>query len=132
MATISREKLKVRGFKRLKHSIKYSIEGLVYAYKHEQSMLLHFIGTVLVIILGIIFEVSHFQWLILALSLTVILVVELFNTAIEAIVDLITLELNPLAKVAKDCGSAAAFVVTLITIGISLTIFVPKIIEMFK
>ena len=132
MPAISREKLKVRGLKRLMHSVKYSVEGLMYAYKNEQSMLLHFMACVAVLLCGLIFSITGTEWLILILALTVIMVVELFNTAIEAVVDMVTLELNPLAKIAKDCGSAAAFVVSIITFVISISIFLPYFIGWFE
>ena len=61
----------------------------------------------------------------------VVLAVELLNTAVEATVDLITKEIHPLAKVAKDCGSAAAFVSSIMAFIICLFIFMPKIIALF-
>ena len=56
---------------------------------------------------------------------------ELLNTAIEATVDLVTKEIHPLAKVAKDCGSAAAFVSSIMVFIICCFIFIPKIIAIF-
>lgn len=53
------------------------------------------------------------------------------NTAIEATVDLVTKEIHPLAKVAKDCASAAAFVSALMATIICLFIFIPYIIDLF-
>ncbi len=96
--------------KRIIASIKYSFDGLVYAYSNEQSLLLHGIGTILVIIVGIFLKISFIQWSIILMASVVVLAIELLNTAIEATVDLITDKFHPLAKIAKDCGSAAAFV----------------------
>ena len=56
---------------------------------------------------------------------------ELVNTAIEAAVDLTTLEINPLAKIAKDCGSAASFVLSLVAVVICLFVFGPYFVNMF-
>ncbi len=131
MTQISRSDIKKKGFKRFLKSFKYSIEGLKYAYKNEQSLLIHFIATVLAIILGIIFKISHMEWAVLCIALGVVLASELINTAIEATVDLITLEINPLAKIAKDCGSAATFVFSMIAAVIGIIIFIPKIMSMF-
>lgn len=125
-----KEEHKKMGIKRTFNSIKYSIEGLVHAYKNEQSLWLHGFGSIAAIILGIVLKISLNQWAIVITALAVILSVELLNTAIEAVVDMVTSEFHPLAKVAKDCGSAAAFVSTLVTVVILAFIFIPKIIEL--
>ena len=127
-----REGIKKRGFKRFLNSWRYSFQGLAYAYKYEQSMLVIFLCTVCAIIGGVMFRVTAYEWLILFISFGFILAMELINTAIEATVDLITKDIHPLAKIAKDCGSAATFIVSSIAAVVSLLIFLPKIIELFK
>ena len=57
MDTVSRDKLKEKGFKRLIKSFKYAIDGLVYAFKYEQNIIVHSLATILVIILGIFFKI---------------------------------------------------------------------------
>ena len=131
MAQISRDELKKKGFKRFLSSFKYSLQGLKYAYKNEQSMLIHFIATLLIVILGFLLNISLTEWAIVLIAIGVTLAAELINTAIEAAVDLITLEIHPLAKIAKDCGSAATFVFSMLTAVIALIIFVPKVIHIF-
>jgi diacylglycerol kinase len=111
-------------------SIKYSLEGLKYAYTHEQSLLLHIFLSIVAITCGILFKITGTQWILLFIMMTVIIVAELINTAIEAVVDMITEEYNPLAKVAKDCGAAAAFVASVLAISVGAYVFVPQIIEM--
>lgn len=128
MGQISRDELKKRGFKRFLNSFKFSIQGLKYAYKNEQSMLIHAIVTIIAIALGLLFKISLMEWAVLCFSLGVTLAAELINTAIEAAVDLCTLEIHPLAKIAKDCGSAATFVFSMITAVIGVIIFIPKLI----
>ncbi len=125
-----KEKKKM-SFKRFLNSIKFSIEGLIYAYGNEQSLWIHGIGTFIIIILGLLLQISFNQWAILVIALVVVLSVELLNTAIEATVDLVTKEIHPLAKIAKDCGSAAAFVAGVMLTIISLFIFIPYIIAWF-
>lgn len=132
MPTISRDKVKKKGFKRFLNSFRYSVEGLVYAYKNEQSFLIHFIASFTAVALGLILGIDAGEWFIVILILAIVLIVELFNTAIEAIVDMITLEQNMLAKIAKDCGSAAAFVASVIGIGICLSIYVPYVIALLN
>lgn len=125
------KKHKKMSFKRFLNSIKYSIDGLIYAYSNEQSLWLHGIGTIAILILGFLLQISFNQWAILIIALVVVLAVELLNTAVEAAVDLVTKEIHPLAKIAKDCGSAAGCVAGVMLTIISLFIFIPRIIELF-
>jgi len=131
MAQISRDDIKKKGFRRFLNSFKFSIQGLKYAYLHEQSMLIHLILTIISVVLGAILNITLTEWAIICLILGVTLVVELVNTAIEAAVDLCTLEIHPLAKIAKDCGSAATFVISIIAAVIGLIIYVPRVLELF-
>ena len=131
MPQISRDEIKQKGIKRFLHSVKYSIEGLIYAYRYEQSLWIHAIATIFSVSLGIIFRIKLSEWAIVFIALGVILGMELINTAIEAAVDLVTLETHPLAKIAKDCGSAASFILALVAIVISLFVFGPYFMEVF-
>ncbi len=132
MKQISRDELKKKGIKRFFMSISNSISGIIYAYKNEQSMYLHAIGTIFAIALGIIFKIKLSEWAIVFVALGVILSLELINTAIEATVDLVTLKIHPLAKIAKDCGSAASFVMTFVAIVICLFVYGPYFMRIFN
>lgn len=128
----NRESVKVYGFKRFLKSIKYSMQGLFYAYRYEQSMWIHGLATVLAITMGIIFKIKLSEWAIIFIALGIILALELINTAIEATVDLACSKIHPLAKIAKDCGSAASFVMSIVSIVISLFVFGPYLLEILK
>src|SRR5699024_11405334 len=97
----------------------------------EQSVYIHLVCTVILLLLSFLLEISLTQWLIIIAIIGLTLVVELLNTAIESTVDLVTEEFHPLAKVAKDTASAAEFVLTLTSALIALMIFILKIIELF-
>ncbi len=128
MDTVSRAKLKERGFKRLLKSFKYAFEGLKYAFKYEQNITVHILATCLVIIAGVFFNISTTEWLILFLIIGLVIATELINTSIEAVVDLITDKKHPIAKVAKDTAASAVLVFGLVAIAIAVIIFGPKII----
>ena len=97
------------GLKRIFSAFFYSIDGFKAAWRHEhafrQELFLAVIGTAVALFL----PVSAFQKLVLVVVLLLVLIVELVNSAIEAIVDRISLERHPLSKNAKDFGSAAVF-----------------------
>lgn len=128
MAKISRDDIKRRGFGRFTKSFSYSIQGLKYAYKYEQSMMIHFIATIFVIAANIILKVDTMAWLVTLLAIGMVLSAELINTAIEAVVDLVTLEIHPLAKIAKDCGSAATFILACMAGALGVVVYGPIII----
>ena len=115
------------GFKRFLASWKNSWDGLSYAYTHEQSLFIHGFASILAIVLGLFLKISFNQWAVVLIALVVVLAVELLNTSIEATVDLITSEYHPLAKIAKDCGSAATLVSSLAAAIICCFIFIPKL-----
>ncbi len=121
----NRDSVKVYGYRRFLKSIKYSLDGLYYAYRYEQSLWIHGLATILSVIMGIIFHIKLSEWAIIFIALGSILALELINTAIEAAVDLTTSEIHPLAKIAKDCGSAASFVMSIVSIVICLFVFGP-------
>ncbi|HIT37852.1 MAG TPA: diacylglycerol kinase [Candidatus Onthousia faecipullorum] len=129
MASLDRKE-KQFGFKRIFSSIKNSWNGLKAAYKNEQSVYIHLVCSIILLVLSFLLEISLTQWLIIIAIIGLTLVVELLNTAIESTVDLVTEEFHPLAKVAKDTASAAEFVLTLTSALIALMIFIPKIMEL--
>lgn len=95
------------GLKRIFSAFFYSIDGLKHAAQHEQAfrqeLVLVIVGTVVALLL----PVSAFQKLALIAVLILVLIVELLNSAVEAVVDRVSLERHPLSKNAKDFGSAA-------------------------
>ena len=129
MTTVSRDKLKVRGKKRLINSFKYAFEGLKYAFIYEQNLTVHILATILVIILGFLFKISIFEWLVIFLIIGLVIATELINTSIEATIDLVTDEINPLAKIAKDTAAAAVLIFGLTALIVGALIFIPKIIN---
>lgn len=111
------------GLQRIFKAFGYSMDGFKAAWKYEhafrQELLLVIIGSIVAVNL----PVSAFQKLVLVGVLILVMVVELVNAAIEAVVDRISLERHPLSKRAKDLGSAAvflAFVLAMIAWGVVL------------
>lgn len=86
MSLKKQEKHKKMSFKRFLNSIKYSVDGLVNAYQNEQSLWLHAMCTIIIVILGFALQISFIQWAIIVIALVIVLAVELLNTAIEATV----------------------------------------------
>ena len=132
MSMISRdERKKQKGLKKFINSFTYPIKGLRYANKNEQNLAFDVGMALIVVIFGFLFKVNKYEWAILVLTIGLVISCELINTAIEAVVDLVTEEYHPLAKVAKDTSAAAVLVFAIVAIIVGLIIFVPKIIGLF-
>ncbi|MEG1900023.1 MAG: diacylglycerol kinase family protein [Bacilli bacterium] len=119
------------GFKRFIESFKYSFEGLKNAYLNEQSMMIHCIITVFVVGLGFILKINNIEWVIVLIMVGLVMAMELMNTAIEAVVDMVMPDIHPLAKIAKDSASAAVGVLSLVAFIIGCIVFLPNIISLF-
>ena len=104
-------------------SCKYSLTGLFTSVKTERSLHLYLLACAFVIILCVILQVSAEDIITISMLAVFLLSMELINTAIEHTVDMVTKEFHPLAKKAKDCGSAASFVIAVLAIIVVLYIF---------
>lgn len=130
MDSVSRDKLKERSFKRLIKSFKHALEGILYAFKYEQNIIVHTLVMILVIILGITVKLSINEWLICLILFGLVIATEMINTSIEATVDLACNKKDPLAKIAKDTASGAVLIFAITSAIAGLIIFIPKIIEL--
>jgi diacylglycerol kinase (ATP) len=95
------------GLKRIFSAFFYSIDGFKAAWRHEHAFRQELVLLVIGIVVALALPVSAFERLVLIGVLVQVLIVELLNSAIEAVVDRISLERDPLSKNAKDFGSAA-------------------------
>ncbi len=95
------------GFKRILAAFVNSIDGFQAAWRHEYAFRQELIVVLIATVVALILPVSSFQKVLLISVLLLVLLVEIINSAIEAVVDRISLERHPLSKRAKDLGSAA-------------------------
>lgn len=98
------------GLKRVVKAFSYSLEGIASTFKHEEAFRQEAILAAFLIPLSFFLQVPLAHHLILVGSIFLVLIVELLNSGIEAVVDDISLRNRPLAKRAKDMGSAAVLV----------------------
>jgi diacylglycerol kinase (ATP) len=101
------------GLRRIWNSLHYSLAGLGAAFKHEDSFRLEVVFALVLIPVAIILPASGIGHALMIAAIFLVLIVELLNSAIEATVDRVSIEHHPLAKRAKDIGSAAVFVALL-------------------
>ena len=93
-----------------KHALsgfKYAQEGVLHCFRTQLHMRFHFFTLVAVLLAGLMLNLDPRDMLVLVFAVTLVIVAEMFNTAIEAIVDMITENYNPAAKLAKDVAAGA-------------------------
>lgn len=114
--------------KKLINSFKYAIEGFISSFKTERNMKIHILAMIIVVILGIYLKLNLIEWSFIIMSVVLVVGAELFNTAIETVVDMVSPQKNPKAKLAKDISAAAVLTFAIGSAIIGFIIFVPKII----
>ncbi len=105
------------GVKRIFSAFFYSIDGLRAAWRQEHAFRQELVLVVIGIVIALFLPVSAFEKLMMIAVLVLVLVVELLNSAIEAVVDRVSLERHALSKNAKDFGSAAVLLTFLIAVA---------------
>lgn len=108
-------------------SFQYAIQGIAHTFLEERNMRIHVIISVIVVIAGFALNLSALEWLFILFAIGGVIVLELVNTAIERVVDLVTKEYHPLAKQAKDIAAGATFVYSILSVIVGIIIFLPKI-----
>lgn len=108
-------------------SFKYAVDGMIKFFYTEHNALLHLIATITTIVLAIVTPVSKQEIIFLVLVIGFVLAAELFNTAIEKIMDYISIERNPEIKFIKDVAAAAVLVAAITAFITGCIIFIPKL-----
>jgi diacylglycerol kinase (ATP) len=122
--TISEFKSK-SGLKRIFSAFGYSMAGFKSAWRSEHAFRQELFVVVIAAIAAFLLPVLAWQKLLLIAVFVLVLIVELINSAIEAVVDRVSLERNPLSKNAKDFGSAAVLLTLMLAVATWLVILWP-------
>ena len=108
-------------------SFKYAFEGWWYVIRTQQNAWIHAVISVAVIVMGVWLHLPPRDWAIIILAIAMVWAAEFFNTALEAIVDLASPEMNHLAKIGKDVGAAAVLIAAGASVLIGLLIMGPPL-----
>ena len=108
-------------------SIQYALDGVKYALVTQQNTRIHALFTIAVIVIGFLLQITKVEWITLFLTIGLVWMAELFNTAIEALVDLISPEHHDTAKICKDVSAGSVAVSALISTLVGLLIFGPPL-----
>lgn len=108
-------------------SFGHALRGWQYVLKTQRNAWIHSLTAALVVILGLWLKIGLHDWAILVLTIAVVFTAEFINTSIEAVVDLVSPQKHPLAKVGKDVGAGAVLIAALAGVLIGLLILGPPL-----
>ncbi|CAN7491536.1 diacylglycerol kinase [Paenibacillus sp. LjRoot56] len=111
------------GFRKWRRSFRYAYEGIKYALDTQRNMKFHFSVAFLVLLAALFIHLSKTDILFILLAVTLMIVTELINTAVEKTVDLAMPDRHPLAKIAKDVAAASVLVSAMFAIVVGLVVF---------
>lgn len=108
-------------------SFNYAFDGVVYAFKTQRNIRLHFLAAGIVLLVSLVLKLTKVEVLLLLATIAFVIVAEMINTAIEVTIDLITRERHPLAAIAKNVAAGAVLVASFLAVIVGYLIFFPKI-----
>ena len=104
----------------------HAFRGILATYRSERNFKIHLGCSILVVAMGIGFPLSGAEWRWVAACIALVFSLELLNTAIEAIIDLLSPTYHPLAKKAKDAAAGAVLIGAVFSLIVAASIFLPK------
>jgi diacylglycerol kinase len=116
---------------RLRSSFRYAATGIAHLFRHERNARIHLALAVLAVLLALLLGFSRLEWAVLAMTIGFVFVAEALNTAIEAVIDLVSPDFHLQARVAKDVSAGAVAMAAIVAVVIALFLFLPKLLALF-
>jgi undecaprenol kinase len=108
-------------------SFSYAFNGIFKVIKTERNVKIHLIASALVTCAGICFSITKTEWLVLILTMCFVIVLEMINTAVEYMADLVSPDYNENVKIIKDVSAGAVLLAAIASVIIGLVIFIPYV-----
>lgn len=112
---------------RLINSFNYAVDGIIYSLKKEKNMKIHFFIAFIVLLSSLFFNFNRIEFLMLFFTISLVIITEMVNTAIEKIVDLYTDKYHPLAKISKDVAAGAVLIAALNALVVAYLLFFDRV-----
>ncbi len=110
-------------------SFNYAIDGIVYALRTQRNMRLHVLAAAVVLLAGIVLNVTRLEMIALLFAIALVITAELINTAVEATVDLSIDTFDPLAKTAKDVAAGSVLVSSIVAASVGYLVFFDRLVR---
>lgn len=113
-------------------ALKNAFNGIKFVLKNERNFKIQVFLAIVAIFISGFLKINLIEWAIIVLTIFIVFLTEIFNTAIENVTDMITLEYNEKAKIVKDISAGAVVLTSIASIIIGGLIFLPKILKIIK
>ena len=113
--------------RRFKRSLRHAIDGIVYAVSRERNFRFEIVMAVVVIVFILVFKVKNWEAIILILMIMWVLILELINTVLERVVDILKPRIHPYARLIKDLMAAVVLISSIVALIVGIIIFYPYI-----
>lgn len=116
----------------IKKSFRNAINGLKYSFLYERNFQIEIIIAVFVLVLILIFKVKSWEAIILFLMIMLVLIMELINTVVERVVDILKPRIHPYAKLIKDIMAAVVMISSTVALIVGVIVFYPYFRELIR
>jgi diacylglycerol kinase len=111
-------------------SFGYALAGLKYGWRTQRHLRIHAVIAALAVGAGLVLSLTAAEWAVILTLITLVTALELLNTVVEVVVDLVSPEYHPLAKIAKDVAAGAVLVAAMGAVAAGAALFLPRIIRL--
>ena len=113
-------------------SFGFAFAGLRYCLRTQRNFRIHIAFAALGTTAGLLLGLTLLEWAVFATMVAMVLAAEMVNTMVESLVDLVTTEYHPLAKVAKDVAAGVVLLTAIASVVVGLLIFAPKLVSILR
>ena len=118
--------------RKLVDSMGHALRGLYYSFRTQRNLKIHICAAILALIAGYFLKISAVEFAVIFLVIALVILLELINTAIEEVVNMLLLTRKMRAMVAKDVSAAAVLVASAASVAVGICIFLPKIMNIIS
>jgi len=108
-------------------SFNNAINGIISTFRSERNMKIHIIAAVLVLGLSLFYDLTRIEFIIVCITIALVIICELFNTAIEVLIDTLIWIYHPRAKTVKDTAAGAVLVSAVLSLAVAYFIFFDRV-----
>jgi diacylglycerol kinase len=110
-------------------SFSFAGQGVWHAVRTQRNMRVHLLAALIAVTAGLVLRISAVDWACVILAIGVVLTAEALNTVVEALADLCTADVHPLAKIAKDTAAGAVLISSVAAAGVGIAVFLPRLLR---
>lgn len=110
----------------------YAFQGVKTAFKNEPNLRIHILFAISTLIAAVLLKFSIFEWILLMMTIFFVIMLELINSVLEALVNIVSPEFNKEARVAKDVAAAAVLFAAAMSVVVGILLFGPKLLKIIR